>query len=102
LYKRLVEDKVVPVLNQHHPLNTYDGVEVHLHSFLTSALDWRWVVSFTYLPLYPQEKRSRYPLDRRLGGPQNRSALGSEEKNSLHLPGIEPRSSNCFDSHKKM
>jgi hypothetical protein len=24
---------------------------------------WRWVVSFTPLPLYPQGKRPRYPLD---------------------------------------
>jgi hypothetical protein len=32
---------------------------------------WRWVVSFTALPLYPQGKRTWYPLDRRLGGPQS-------------------------------
>jgi hypothetical protein len=36
---------------------------------------WRWVVSFTPLPLYP-----RYPLDRRLGGPQSRSGRCGEEK----------------------
>jgi hypothetical protein len=29
------------------------------------------VVSFTPLPLYPRGKSPRYPLDRRLGGPQN-------------------------------
>jgi hypothetical protein len=29
------------------------------------------VVSFTPRPLYPQEKSSWYPLDRRLGGLQN-------------------------------
>jgi hypothetical protein len=29
---------------------------------------WRWVVSFTPLPLYP-----RYPFSRRLGGPQSQS-----------------------------
>jgi hypothetical protein len=28
---------------------------------------WRWVVSFTPLPLYPQGKSPFYPLDRRLG-----------------------------------
>jgi hypothetical protein len=39
------------------------------------------VVSFTFWPLYPRGKRPRYPLDRRLGGPQNRSERRGEEKN---------------------
>jgi hypothetical protein len=30
----------------------------------------RWVVSFTTRPLYPWGYRSRYPLDKRLGGPR--------------------------------
>jgi hypothetical protein len=34
---------------------------------LTSALDGG--VNFTPRPLYPQEKSSLYPLDRRLDGP---------------------------------
>jgi hypothetical protein len=42
---------------------------------------WRWVVSFTSQPLYPLWKSPRYPLDGRLGGPQNRSGLREEEKN---------------------
>jgi hypothetical protein len=50
------------------------------------------VVSFTPRPLYPQGKSPRYPLDRRLGGPQSRSGYGVEEKNSQPPPGIEPRS----------
>jgi hypothetical protein len=33
---------------------------------------WKWVVSFTPRPLYTQGKSPCYPLDRRLGGPQNR------------------------------
>jgi hypothetical protein len=37
----------------------------------------------------PQGKSPRYPLDRRLSGPQSRSGRGSEEKNSQLLPGIE-------------
>jgi hypothetical protein len=41
-------------------------------------------------PLYPQGKNPRYPLDRRLGGPQSRSGRGVEEKNSQPLPGFEP------------
>jgi hypothetical protein len=38
----------------------------------------------------PQGKNLRYPLDRRLGGPQIRSGHGGEEKNSQPPPGIEP------------
>jgi hypothetical protein len=34
-------------------------------NFLDLGTSWRWVVHFTPRPLYP-----RYPLDRRLGGPQ--------------------------------
>jgi hypothetical protein len=37
---------------------------------------WRWVVSFTTRPIYLQGKSPRYPLDRRLGGPQNQSRRG--------------------------
>jgi hypothetical protein len=60
---------------------------------MTSALDggeWRWVVSFTSRPLYPQRKSLCYPLDRMLGGPQSRYGRGGEEKNSQPPPGTEP------------
>jgi hypothetical protein len=52
---------------------------------------FRWVVSFTPRPIYPQRKSTWYPLDRRLGGSQSRSGRGGEEKNSQSLPGFEPR-----------
>jgi hypothetical protein len=42
-----------------------------------------WVVSFTPRPLYSQWKNSRYPLDMRLAGPQNRFWRCGEEKNLL-------------------
>jgi hypothetical protein len=45
---------------------------------------WRWVVSFIPRPLYPRGKSPRYPLDRRLGGPQNRSGRRGREKNRAH------------------
>jgi hypothetical protein len=51
---------------------------------------WRWVVNFTLLPLYSRGKSSRYPLDRRLSGPQIWSRLCGEVKN-LALLGIEPQ-----------
>jgi hypothetical protein len=31
------------------------------------------MVSFILLPIYPRVKRLRYPVDRRVGGPKNRS-----------------------------
>jgi hypothetical protein len=40
----------------------------------------------------PPGKEHRYPIDRRLGGPQSRSGRGDEEKNSQPLPGLKPRS----------
>jgi hypothetical protein len=42
---------------------------------------WRWVVSFVPLLLHLRGNSPRYPLDRRLVGPQNRSGLCEEEKN---------------------
>jgi hypothetical protein len=54
------------------------------------------VVSFTPRPLYHRRKSPRYPLDRRLGGPQNRSGLREKEKTCPHrdsnsdLSAVEP------------
>jgi len=39
---------------------------------------WRWVVSITPQPLYPQGRISQYPLDRRLGVPQSWSGHDGE------------------------
>jgi len=51
---------------------------------------WRWVVSFTRLPLYPQGKSPWHPLDKRLDGPQSRSGRGGIEKNSRPLSEFHP------------
>jgi hypothetical protein len=48
--------------------------------FLDLGTSWRWVVSFISRPLYPLRNRPRDPLDRRLGGPLNRSGRRGEEK----------------------
>jgi hypothetical protein len=55
-----------------------------------SLTSWRWVVSFTPRSLYP-----RYPLDRKLGGPQSRCGDVGEEKYSQAPPGIEPPNHDC-------
>jgi hypothetical protein len=93
--------KVVPVLNEaprheyihclikHHAMKAYWGSGGIAPHILDLGTRWRWVVSFTLRPLYPQGKRPSYPLDRRLGGPQSRSGRGGEEKNSQPPPGIE-------------
>jgi hypothetical protein len=44
--------------------------------------------------LYPRGKSPRYPLYRRLGGPQTRSGRRGYRKNPLPLWGIEPRPSS--------
>jgi hypothetical protein len=46
----------------------------------TCGTKWRWVVNLTLRPLYSREKIRRYPLDRRLGGPQSQYGRGSDEK----------------------
>jgi hypothetical protein len=40
----------------------------------------RWVVSFTPRSLYPRGNSPRYPLNRKLGGPQSRSESWEVEK----------------------
>jgi hypothetical protein len=63
---------------------------------------WRWEVSFTPRPLYSRGKSLRYPLDRRLGGPQSRSGPCGEENKSLastenRTPAIHLPACRCFD-----
>jgi len=56
----------------------------------------RWVVSFALWPLYPPGNNPRYPLDRRLDGPQRRSGRYGEEKIFQLPPGIEPPELGSF------
>jgi hypothetical protein len=94
-YVKGKEGKVVPVLLiEHHTMKAYWGSGHIAPRILDSGPRWRWVVSFTPRPLYPQGKSPWYPLDRRLGGPQSLSGLGGEEKNSQPLPGLEPQLSS--------
>jgi hypothetical protein len=77
------------------PICHEDVLESGCKAPLILNLSTRWsAVSFTLRPLCPQRKSSRYPLHRKLGGPQCRSGHSSgEERHSLALPGIEPLSS---------
>jgi hypothetical protein len=62
------------------------------YSLLTSALDSVSGQRHAPAALYPRGKDLRYPLYRRLGGPQSRSGHRGCRKNPLPLPRIEPRS----------
>jgi hypothetical protein len=63
------------------------GIAPHILDLVTRR---RWVVGFAPRPPYPHGRGTCYPLDRRLGGLQNWSGCGGEEKNSQPLPGLEP------------
>jgi hypothetical protein len=65
-------------------------MEVQLYAFFELGTRWRWVVSYAPRPLYLQGKSPMNPLDRRMGGLQNSSGRGGEDKNSQPTLGIEP------------
>jgi hypothetical protein len=81
-----VKVKLSLCFTKHHAMKTYWGSGGIAPCIPNLGARWRWVISFTSRPLHPW-----YPLDRRLGGPQNRTGCGGEEKSSYPLPGIEPR-----------
>jgi len=47
---------------------------------LNLGVTWTWVFSFMPRRPYPQETACRYPVGRRLGGPQGRYGRGGGEK----------------------
>jgi hypothetical protein len=64
-------------------------IDVHVHLFLTSALDGvEW--SASHPGCFDPWERNLYQLNRRLNGPQIHSRYFGEEKSLLSLPGIEP------------
>jgi hypothetical protein len=64
-----------------------DSVRKLLDTLSYSSSEWSASRSGRFTP---QGKSLCYPLDRRLGGTQNRSGRGGEEKSSQLPPGIEP------------
>jgi len=87
---RKVKVKLSLCLTKHHAMKTYWGSWGIVPRILNLCTILRWVVSFMHRLLYPRGKSPRYPLDRRLDGPQIRFGRGGEEKNSQPPPKIEP------------
>ena len=73
------------------------GAEVQSHSFLTSALDGReWLTSSP--GHFSSRKSRRYPLNRRLGGPHNRSGRCRKRKISSSYRNLNPGPSSAYPS----
>jgi hypothetical protein len=64
-----------------HTMKAYRGVEAQFHSFLPSALHGGWWSSSCSCRFTPT-KKSLYPVNRSLGGPQSRSGRFGEDENS--------------------
>jgi hypothetical protein len=62
-------------LTEHHAMKAYWGSGGMTPRILDLGTGWRWVVSFTPRPLYPQGKSPWYPLVWRAGVPQSRGIL---------------------------
>jgi hypothetical protein len=94
-------------LIKHHATKTY-GECRYGFSILDLGSWWRWVMSFTPLPLYPHGKCLWYALGRRPNGLQSRSGYCGEKKNVLTLLGIQhqflcrPGRSPSNELHKEM
>jgi hypothetical protein len=75
---------------KHYAMKAYRSGCIDPHC-LDLGTSLRWVVNFTPLPLYPRGKSPRYPLDRRLGGPQSQSGrLGEENSRPFRDSNSEP------------
>jgi hypothetical protein len=61
-------------------MRAYGGVDIQLHAFWTSAIGG--VFSSTSQLVYLRGKRSRYPVNRRLGGIQSWFGCFGEERGS--------------------
>jgi hypothetical protein len=75
---------------KHHTMHTYGGRGSTAPHILNLGTRWKRVVSFTPRPVF-RKKRTRYPLDRRLGGLQSRFGRWREKS---CLPGVKPWTSS--------
>jgi hypothetical protein len=80
----MVRVKLYLCLTKHRVVKTYWGVEVDFHALLTSTQDVdKWSAS-RHGRFTSGNRTSRYPLGRRLGGPQSRSGREGKEKEYHH------------------
>jgi hypothetical protein len=77
IHKGKEKGKVISVIENH---NMRAWEESRYSSTILDLGTRKWVVRFTHLSLYPQGKSRRYPLHRRLCGPQSRSGRWGPEK----------------------
>jgi hypothetical protein len=83
-------------------MTAYGGLEGVATPYLTSALDGgEWLAS--RLGRFTPRNSLWYPLNRRLGGPQNRSGRYGLEKNLMparsRIPAVQPAARLCTDSY---
>jgi hypothetical protein len=104
-----MHDVMVRIMNLYvSVLSVHYGIKRHLESCKLGATprtrmrEWRYSSTHSKYEgkssvsrpgRFTPWKEPRYTSDRRLGGPWGQSVRGGEEKNSLPLLGIEPRSS---------
>jgi hypothetical protein len=80
------------------PWRLIGGVEVKLHTFLTSALvEGEW--STSHPGRFTPRKEPSYPLNRRLNGPQRRSGWFWTTENLLSVPGFTPQTIQLYWLH---
>jgi hypothetical protein len=89
-YITLVFGSSQTILTEHHAVKGYWRSEGITPCILNLGARWRWLISFTTRPFYPQRKSPWYQLTWRMGGAQSQSGRGGEEKNPHLLPGLEP------------
>jgi len=77
-------------------MSAYGGVEVYLHSFITSALDHRWLpVSRPECFTPADSTQDTHYMGGRIGPTADLDCL---EKNILPIPGIEPSQGQYISS----
>jgi hypothetical protein len=79
-------------LTEHHAMKVYWGAELLLHAFFVLGARWRWVVSITPRPLYPQGKSPPVPR----WAPEPARMRWREKFPSTPVTGTEPRSCSLY------
>jgi hypothetical protein len=96
------EVKISLCLTKHHAMKVYWGSGGISPRILDLGTWWRWAVSFTSGPLYPEGKRTWYPLDRKFLPLHSSGAteenLRRAEVRSSYLPNINK--SRAFPLHQ--